>query len=580
MPDKGAAAKGGSKKDRGSSKASRLKKKAKAAKTAGAKGEGQGGIGSRQGRHRDRNRGRQKELSTSAYWELLEANEGEDNWPELEVDAATAELEAIVFGRRPEAADSKDAEAPSAPGEPRKKKRRKGAEAGEEEEEEAEAEEGEKEAPAAKTVWEDPDDVEMEVELNSRVRLRKMKRDQAEEKISGVEYVSRQREWFVKLHGSTPQWAAATAEAEASGSESEAETPAVPSSRRLAAPRRDGALQPTEISVKILKEVSIIPGQKKGPAIIRALQFHPESTLLLTAGMDKTLRLFAADGEENPKVASCHFKDFPILEASFMQGGNKVLLTGEKKHMWGLDVPTGEPFKIKPLSAQVQNRYFGLTPGPEPSEEPGLKSSKMFVVLGDLGTVMVGDLATLMPIRTLRMASPGVATAFAPGRDALYTADSDCNIYEWDLGTGRCRKRIKEPWATGITCLATSRATQRHPRSLLAVGTPSGNIDMFDVGGEKMPREPFKNIDNLTTSVTGIRFHSSGELCAGFSVEKKDQLRLIHTPTMTVFKNWPANTCVKRVSAHSFAKSGGLMAVGNDSGRVFLYQLNHYEVDR
>uniref|UniRef100_A0A7S1LPX3 Anaphase-promoting complex subunit 4 WD40 domain-containing protein n=1 Tax=Alexandrium catenella TaxID=2925 RepID=A0A7S1LPX3_ALECA len=348
----------------------------------------------------------------------------------------------------------------------------------------------------------------------------------------------------------------------------------------MVAERRDGALPSLEISVKKLKEVSIIPGEKQGPAAIKALQFHPDSSLLLTAGLDKTLRIFAADGDENPKVSSFHFKDFPILEASFLPGGDKILMTGEGWKMWGLDVTTGQPIQIRSISALKHRRYFGLAAGPEPSDNPGLKASKMFTVLADNGDCVLCDMTTFMPIRTLRMATPGVAAAFAPGRDALYTADAECNIYEWDLGTGRCRQRLKEPWATGITCLATAPATQRSSRPLLGVGTPSGNIDMFDVSGEKIPREPFKTIKNLTTSVSGIRFHSSGEICAGFSQEKKDALKLIHTSTMTVFKNWPMKEPLRRVSAHSFANSGGLMAIGTDAGRVLLYSLQHYEVGR
>jgi len=495
------------------------------------------------------------------------------------VDASTAELEAIVFGRRPEvraAKVPKASEGAEDAEESRKKKRRRSGRAGEEGEVEDEAEADEASPRAA---WEDPDDVGLELELDSKAKLSRLKKESTENKISGVEYVNRQREKFVKLHGVTPLWAAAAeGEAEASDSDSAAETPAVPSSRPLVATRKGGPLPPTEIAIQALKEVSIIPGQKKGNAVIKALQFHPDSALLLTAGMDKTLRLFAADGDENPKVSSYHFKDFPIHEASFMPGGGKILMTSESWKMWGLDVATGEPFIVRSMSALRPNQYYALTPGPEPSEQPGLRSSGMFAMLSDLGSVVLCDLATQMPVRTLRMAMPGVAAAFAPGRDALYTADAECNIYEWDLVKGRCRRRWKEPWATGITCLATSPSTARSPRSLLAVGTPSGNIDMFDVGGEKPPREPFKSIDNLTTNVSGIRFHSSGEICAGFSQEKKDQLKLIHTPTMTVFKNWPLTAPLRRVSAHAFARSGGLMAIGTDAGRVLLYQLQHYEV--
>lgn len=58
----------------------------------------------------------------------------------------------------------------------------------------------------------------------------------------------------------------------------------------------------------------------KGDAVVRAVQFHRAGELLLTAGLDKTLRLFHVDGKQNEKVHSVFFEDLPIYSAYFSHG--------------------------------------------------------------------------------------------------------------------------------------------------------------------------------------------------------------------------------------------------------------------
>ena len=58
---------------------------------------------------------------------------------------------------------------------------------------------------------------------------------------------------------------------------------------------------------------------------------------------------------------------------------------------------------------------------------------------------------------------------------------------------------------------------------------------------------------------------------------KRNALRLIHLPSMTVFQNWPtAQTPLHYVHSLAFSPGGGMLAVGNARGRVLLYRLHHY----
>jgi len=506
----------------------------------------------------------------------------------LDGDEPTADLEAIVFGRsttvEPRAPKREaDVEAPELEPAGRRKKRKPAEAEEEEDEEEEEEDDDDDELPEevkAKPAWEDPDDAKLEVDVTTRNRLRKFRFNQKETMISGTEYERRLRDQFVKQHGSQRWVEESTKAAEATSDSSDAEGDAglVPRSKWLDDGRKsDGVLRPTEIEITPLKDVPIYDGKLKGDAKIMAIEFHPDSTLMLSATHDKFLRLFAVDGDESTKVSSYQFKGFPIKNARFLPGGDTIVLTGLKQRMWGLDVRTGEPFEFHRRGHQPEDKMFGLTPGPHPVDAGDLRSSSMFAVLGSSGATYLFDVATRTPLRTMRMSTPGTAAAFSPGRDVLWTADVGNHIYEWDLRSGRCIQKKAHTWATGISMLATpSRSSAQKP--ILATGLQSGNVDCFDLSEPKLPKEPTHSIGNITTCVTSLKFHNSGELLAAASCHKADQLKLVHTGTMTVFKNWPPQKApLHNVTTLDFSRNGGYFAVGNDYGRVLLYRLKHFE---
>ncbi|CDJ41404.1 U3 small nucleolar RNAassociated protein 18 putativ, related, partial [Eimeria tenella] len=81
-----------------------------------------------------------------------------------------------------------------------------------------------------------------------------------------------------------------------------------------------------KINVRRLEDAN-----KQGPSLcaVSCLDFHPKSNILLTAGRDKTLRLFLVDGAKNPRLESVHLKDFPVSKAFFslFNFGETLLMT-------------------------------------------------------------------------------------------------------------------------------------------------------------------------------------------------------------------------------------------------------------
>lgn len=425
----------------------------------------------------------------------------------------------------------------------------------------------------------------MTVDLTARNRTQKLRRDYVETEVDGVEYERRLREQFRKLHGNT-NWSEPNKDAawdDQSDGEAEADEVVPTSAKHNLANKgqRGERLRPQELDVEILREAELVAGERgqKGACAIQALQFHPNSELMMCGGMDKTLRFFAIDGDENPRVSSHFIKNFPIMGARFMPSGDQVVMTCMDHRVCGFDVQTGQTSQIKAFDSQGFRRLVGPFVGPSPGDGPAAqKTSQLYAMLGDAGTMLLSDVRTKMPVRTLRMNSLGAAAVFSCDKEVLYSVDQEAHIYEWDLRTGRCRQRVRDEYASRVSALSLSRITANAPTPTLAVGTLSGNIDFFDVSGPKMSKKPTKSIDNLTTRISGLHFHHQGELMVGFSQFKKDALKVVHMATGTVFANWPPPKCpLNAVSAVDLSREGGFMAIGNERGRVLLYRLSQYE---
>lgn len=59
-------------------------------------------------------------------------------------------------------------------------------------------------------------------------------------------------------------------------------------------------------------------------SVVQAISFHPSAPAMLTAGLDKTMRVFQVDGKHNTLLQSTHLKDLPIWSAAFSSDGSEV----------------------------------------------------------------------------------------------------------------------------------------------------------------------------------------------------------------------------------------------------------------
>jgi len=181
----------------------------------------------------------------------------------------------------------------------------------------------------------------------------------------------------------------------------------------------------------------------------------------------------------------------------------------------------------------------------------------------------------------------GTGLAEGESRQHLAVLSGDAEVYLWDVGQRRCVKRWKDEGGfRGAGRAMTGTNGAGGDRGWLAVGSNTGFVNVYgadsftsqvnDFDGARTPK-PIKQVANLTTAISTIKFNHDAQLMAIASQEKKDAMRLIHLPSLTSFSNWPtSSTPLGHVTAVDFSARSNYLAIGNTRGRVLLYHLKDY----
>ncbi|ORX73981.1 WD40 repeat-like protein [Linderina pennispora] len=425
----------------------------------------------------------------------------------------------------------------------------------------------------AANAWVDDDMEDVTVALKTSAKTRRVRTDIKETHVSGDVYEERLREQFQKVNP-VPKWAA---EAEASAWDDEDE-PADPSrissellkSTKSLVSKASALLPSTTINITPLRNANqAAPSQ----SVVSCVQFHPTASVVMTAGLDKTLRLFEVDGKENHKIQSVYFKDLPIRSAQFIRQGQEIVVSGRRGFYYSVDVERA-----------AVTRIAGITGHKIPSLERmfGSPNSDRLAFMSNGGQIHLVSARTKQFMHTLPMNGVVRDLAFTNDGQYLWSVGLDNEVYQWDLRQNRCLSRWHDPTSFRPACLGLSP-----DNSYYACGDNSGIVNLYEAGAmlnnlaqatsRAFSINPFKSIDNLTTPINGVKFNHNSELMGFYSARKSGQFKLVHLPSATVFANWPtASTPLGTVESFDFSPHSGFLAIGSSSGKALLYRLTHY----
>lgn len=413
--------------------------------------------------------------------------------------------------------------------------------------------------------WEDEEEKEININIASVNRLRKLRKEEDEGLISGSEYIARLRAHHAKLNPGT-DWARTDShitdgDSSDDGGEGDDDDDILKTNEDLVVKSGgsklcSGLLEYSEHADANIADPSDAP--------INSVQFHQNAQLLLTAGNDRRLRFFQIDGKRNTKIQSIFLEDCPIHKAAFLPNGSQVIVSGRRKYFYSFDLENAKFDKIGPLVGREEKSLESF----EVSQD-----SKTVAFMGNGGYILLVSTKTKELTGTLKMNGSVRSLAFSDDGKQLLSSGGDGQVYVWDLRTMKCLYKGVDEGSTCGTSLCSSPNG-----ALFASGTDRGIVNIYKkaefLGGK---RKPIKTVDNLTSEIDFLKFNHDGQILAIISRMNKDSVKLVHVPSLTVFSNWPPpNKKMNYPRCLDFSPGSGFMAMGNASGKVLLYKLNHY----
>ncbi|KAF4469758.1 UTP18 Possible U3 snoRNP involved in maturation of pre-18S rRNA [Fusarium albosuccineum] len=464
-----------------------------------------------------------------------------------------------------------------------------------------------KPADANAPVWEDSDDDRLAISLAGATRLRKLRKTEAEDLVNGTEYSRRLRQQYLRLNP-LPAWArqvdgrptkrrrrsSAASGSSDSDSDSDSEISAQPLEKFLrdvnrlagAGSTKKRRLRPEVIDIQRTRE---IPDKHRAP--VSCLSFHPEYPVLLSSSTASILYLHhiapAAHPTPNPQLTSVQVKQVDVRRAEFLYPkGDKVFFAGRRKYFHHWDLQSGVVQKTTQiLGHQIEHKTmerFKLSP-----------CGRYMAIVASTkkggGIINVLSTTSTQWIAAARLSSRNGIADFAwwSTGDGMTILGKDGQVGEYSMESRSFLGVWNDDGCVGGIVLALGG--HQGPTALgedrwVAVGSNSGITNIYDrneliehkadeVTIKERPT-PTRVFEQLVTPITQIAFSPDGQLMAFGSQHKKDALRLVHLPTCTVYRNWPTEqTPLGRITAVAFGNQSDILAVGNDSGKIRLWEI-------
>mmetsp|Transcript_11405 Transcript_11405/g.17143 ORF Transcript_11405/g.17143 Transcript_11405/m.17143 type:complete len:498 (+) Transcript_11405:88-1581(+) len=424
-------------------------------------------------------------------------------------------------------------------------------------------------------VWVDEDDEEVSADLVGVNRLKKLRKAQAETRISGAEYNMRLRARFEYTNGSVAtQWAQQVShdsdddeEDRKYGDDSDDDEVHVSLEGILQDTTsligHDADLPPNIIDVKRCTDAN---DKAPSQATIQAVKFHSSGEVVMTASMDKMLRFFRVDGKTNPKLSGIHLNNFPIYSASFIGNSGRVVASSRRPHYYIYDSVSGKLDMIRKILGKDEKSLEKSVASPD---------GKFIAFGANDGYIIVVDAHSNLRIADLKLNGSIRSLTFTPDSAHIVASGSDGDVYRFDTRKWACVERFSN--ADGSTIWSVAASSR-----FLAVGADSGVVNLYD---DVLPsssvyqpsKQPIKSIMNMQTSANVLNFNGDGQILAMCSRKTKDMLKLVHVPSRTVFSNWPTSrTPLGYAWSMDFSADNQYLAIGNTKGKCLLYNLKHY----
>ncbi|CAI5760374.1 unnamed protein product [Candida verbasci] len=429
--------------------------------------------------------------------------------------------------------------------------------------------------------WQDSDDEKLDISLTSSDRLKKLRKTEQDSNISGRSYVIRLRSQFERIYP-RPEWIEKIDNEEELSSDEEvdededeesnaqADTKSLlnvlKNTQQFITTKQLKLISPNKLSISRLKDANY---QRRAKSAIQSISFHPQYPVLLTGGFDKTVRIYQIDGKSNNFITSFFLKNCPIYNCQFspLKDETIIYVAGRRKYMNKINFNNGDIEKI--------SRLFGHEKTQKSFESFKISKFGNYIgLIGNNGWCNILNGKTGQWINGFKIEGTIIDFDFTNDEKIIIIVNTYGEVTEFDLENNKVLRKWQDDGGIGITKLKIGGVKNKW----IAIGSNNGMVNVYDRNNITSDRpKPIKTIENLITSISDLSFNNDGQLLCISSRAKRDALKLVHLPSCSVYSNWPTSgTPLGKVTSVCFSPNNEMLAIGNESGKVTLWRLNHY----
>ena len=282
------------------------------------------------------------------------------------------------------------------------------------------------------------------------------------------------------------------------------------------------------------------------------------------------MKIFQIEKENDNKstlLKTINTIDMPIFSSNFITN-DELIITGRRKHYFIYNIQLNKLNRFEGHFATSSNEISSL-------EKCFVGFNSKIYAFGDSkGNAFIYDINTKRFKYDLKINSSINAICF--DEINIYLVGDQSEIFIFDIRKYRnCVNKINDNGNIFTNCMDIS-----FDYNFLATGSKNGYVNIYKVDDLKNSSsdevEPIKVIDNLTTSCDYVKFNKSSNILGMSSKWKKNAIRLFNLDTMKMYSNFPSfKERIKYPFCIDFNSDNSYFAIGNDEGKLFLYQTEY-----
>lgn len=424
----------------------------------------------------------------------------------------------------------------------------------------------------ASSVWRDEDDIGDEVEIPSGKTAVLLKRNtDSGGCVVADEYRSRLRRAFERQHHGTPKWAKLEPSKDVrqkEGDDSDAEVEAEFDEMTRSSHRyldKDPLVVKDIVSTFRWPDITIGHHDTQP---INSILFHNVRPVVITGGASGKVQLFRVGdrSEAGNFLQNVQFSKFPITSMSLLHGGCSAVCGSVRQDylmMYDLEKAAVMQMQLpKCVPRQNVGNFAVSTDG------------TLLAMVGRNCQVYVLSASSMELVRTLSAPTDVTSLQFLPGSShELWAMTERGEVVIWKIAGSH--HVFRDEGAVRGTKIRLSADGDR-----VACGSNTGIVNLYDVADVRNAVDPKPRAvaSNLLTSCDSIAFNHDCQIMAFSSNVKKNQVKLLHVASSTVFQNFPKkHEKMSIVQCVEFSPHSGYFGIGCANGQLILERMNHFD---